>query len=769
PINLLGWALSDDPTTPGKWRFPYQEIAPNEYLVVFASGKDRAYDVEALRQDFHATPDGTFLIDLAAGTYDVRLTLGDSQRARDNVAIHVQGQVVDTVSTFAGQFVQPTYEATVDSDSGNQLAIRLEDLGGETGRAALAGLMVTPRDGGEPLRFDFGIDNSPLAEGFQRITSDDSYTPTVGRGWADGPVLSAVDRGADTAGLHTNFKLSAGGENVALVGPDGQIHSQFGPDGADYPEQFPDIAYGLASVQLPLGLEATSVAYIIPAPEDAALGRRWTGLEFDDTEWSRGDNGGISSGIGFGDDLNPANNVRAAMLGSNASLYLRQEFQVDNPADVAGLVLQMQYDDGFVAYLNGVKVADSNAPDVLTWNAEATGPNFVVADSWEEFEISPYTGALVAGTNVLAIHGLNRNPADLDMFIGAKLVASAPVNADTAVTGYLQEPTPGRFNTPIRSAAVTFDQESRFFTEPLSLRLAVDAPGATIFVTTDGTAPSEASAVYDPSQPIEIATTTLVQAISVAPGGAPSATTSVWFVTTSPGLNAFDSNLPIVVLDNFGAGRTGSLAKQLNAFAIFEPDEQTGRSRIDGSPDLVSRAGLKRRGSSTAKRDKASYALEAWDENGKQREIAPLGLPSDSDWILYAPLDFDRALIRNPLIYELSNQIGRYAVRTRFVEVYQNLDGGDLAVEDYRGVYVLMEKIKRGPDRVDITGLEPKDETEPAVSGGWMLKIDRKDPSDRGGFSAASQRIRYVDPKEADVTPRQTAWIRNYFDRMYAS
>ncbi|MFV1967915.1 MAG: lamin tail domain-containing protein, partial [Pirellulaceae bacterium] len=52
PVNLLGWSLTDDPATPDKWRFPNQEIAPNEYLVVFASGKDRAYDTEALRRDF---------------------------------------------------------------------------------------------------------------------------------------------------------------------------------------------------------------------------------------------------------------------------------------------------------------------------------------------------------------------------------------------------------------------------------------------------------------------------------------------------------------------------------------------------------------------------------------------------------------------------------------------------------------------------------------------------------------------------------------------
>ena len=73
-------------------------------------------------------------------------------------------------------------------------------------------------------------------------------------------------------------------------------------------------------------------------------------------------------------------------------------------------------------------------------------------------------------------------------------------------------------------------------------------------------------------------------------------------------------------------------------------------------------------------------------------------LPEENDWVLYAPWS-DKSLMRNVLIYELSNDMGRYAPRTRFVELYIN--------ETYKGVYVLMEKIKRDKNRVAISALEP--------------------------------------------------------------
>ena len=103
------------------------------------------------------------------------------------------------------------------------------------------------------------------------------------------------------------------------------------------------------------------------------------------------------------------------------------------------------------------------------------------------------------------------------------------------------------------------------------------------------------------------------------------------------------------------------------------------------------RVGIHVRGNTSRDFDKKSYAFETWDENDEDLDVALLGLPAEEDWVLQGPFS-DKTLIRNHLIYQLSRDIGRYAARTRFVELEIN--------GDYRGVYVLMEKIKRDDVRV---------------------------------------------------------------------
>ncbi|MFV2070440.1 MAG: chitobiase/beta-hexosaminidase C-terminal domain-containing protein, partial [Pirellulales bacterium] len=198
-----------------------------------------------LRRDFHTTPDGTFLVDLPTGSYDVRLTLGDAARTRDQVAIHLQGTLVDTVTTLAGEYATRTFTAEIGEPTGGQFALRLEDLGGETARAAIDALMITPRDGGVEQRFDFGTTGSPVEPSFTAITTTSIYSEAIGYGWQAGTVVSSQDRGVDQDELHTNFKLSAKGETIGLVSPEGAVVSQFGIDGEDYPPQVSDVSYGI--------------------------------------------------------------------------------------------------------------------------------------------------------------------------------------------------------------------------------------------------------------------------------------------------------------------------------------------------------------------------------------------------------------------------------------------------------------------------------------------------------------------------------------------
>jgi len=333
---------------------------------------------------------------------------------------------------------------------------------------------------------------------------------------------------------------------------------------------------------------------------------------------------------------------------------------------------------------------------------------------------------------------------------------------------YFSTPTPGRANGPGYadvSEEPLFSHEGGTFAGPFLLELSSPDPSAEIRYTVDGQTPTLASPKY--AGPIPIAGTKEVIARAYEPGRAPSAAVSRTYVALANDVLSFSSNLPIVLVDTSRQGVNTALAK---VSCVIIDTDGTGRARMTDLPDFYGRAGIKRRGSSTAGVAKPSYAFDVWDENNRDRDVSLLGLPEESDWILYAPFQYDRALINNALMFDLSNQIGRYAVRTRFVEMYLNANDSTVSASDYVGLYILMEKVKRGKERVEVEKLEPWDSSAPKIAGGYMLKIDRCDPGDsgfrtaRGNPTYGDGTLCYVDPKEIEITAAQSAWIRGYLN-----
>jgi hypothetical protein len=179
---------------------------------------------------------------------------------------------------------------------------------------------------------------------------------------------------------------------------------------------------------------------------------------------------------------------------------------------------------------------------------------------------------------------------------------------------------------------------------------------------------------------------------------------------------------------------------------------------------------LRVRGSSTGEFSKASYDLELWQPDSEDDRAEPLGgMPSDGDWVLYAPYYFDDALIRNSLGYELSRAIGRYAPRTRFVELYMANSGQSVGTADYLGVYVLTEEIERGAERVDVVELLPTDIAEPEVTGGYVFKRDREGEGesgiwagDGGGYFSFDEPLIAVDPEEDELVSEQVQYLARF-------
>src|SRR5262245_20452333 len=93
-----------------------------------------------LTRDFHQGHDSTFLVDLAPGTYNVTLTLGDAKDDRSNIAVWIEGtQVASGISTLPGQFLQRTFQVQVND---GQLTLRIAGLGSSTNAFALDALDI---------------------------------------------------------------------------------------------------------------------------------------------------------------------------------------------------------------------------------------------------------------------------------------------------------------------------------------------------------------------------------------------------------------------------------------------------------------------------------------------------------------------------------------------------------------------------------------------------------------------------------------------------
>lgn len=351
-------------------------------------------------------------------------------------------------------------------------------------------------------------------------------------------------------------------------------------------------------------------------------------------------------------------------------------------------------------------------------------------------------------------------------------VSYGRLGTDPRVLGYFPTPTPGRANAeggPGFAPEVEFSRIGGTFVDPFTLRLETAATGAgtaTVRYTLDGSVPTPSSLAYDPLNPPILRASTRVRARSFVPGLLPGPLRGEYYVQLNPAVVGVTSTLPLVVLHSYGGGAVPPNGEYPATVLIHEP--RAGVASLTNAPDLRTRARLNIRGSSTLFQAKRNYSVEFRDEREADRPLSPLGMPEESDWILYAPNNFEPILIHNPMAYRMSRDIGQYAPRTRFVEVYVQTATGALTTSSYAGIYVLMEKIKRSPDRVPIENLEPEHSKPPQVTGGYLLKIDRLDPGD-GGLYAGGQQMGFVDPKEEEFALPQRApqrnYIRDYLDR----
>lgn len=234
-----------------------------------------------------------------------------------------------------------------------------------------------------------------------------------------------------------------------------------------------------------------------------------------------------------------------------------------------------------------------------------------------------------------------------------------------------------------------------------------------------------------------------------------------------------DSNLPIVLIQTDTDPLT-SLPRIIpdepkvpgTMKIILRPNGARNYVADQNNPSFLhynGRIGIELRGSTSQSLPKKPYGLTTLKEdNQSTNNVSLLGLPKENDWVLNA-LAFDPSLIRDYISFTLSSELGNYAPRGRYCEVVVN--------GDYKGLYLLTEKIKIDQERVNLLKMTPLDNTLPNVSGGYITKADKTTGGDPIAWmtpSYAGVPVTYIhdSPDPEDITFQQHNYIQSQFEAL---
>jgi len=351
----------------------------------------------------------------------------------------------------------------------------------------------------------------------------------------------------------------------------------------------------------------------------------------------------------------------------------------------------------------------------------------------------------------------------------------------TSVTyDFLERPTPGTANSPARTIAqtVAFSRAAGPFTGTVSVSLSgANANQRIRYVVTAGTngatapAPTSASPLYTGALTVS-ASTVIKAAVFSESGNAMGPVTATHYLKIGASVAAFSSQLPILVIDTLGGGPLVKDGLDHSAWLYAFSAGSNGTPVFSRLPETKASLTTTVRGSTSAEFPKKSFSLKFTKADGSGAAQALLDLPAYERWALIGPWKYDLSYLNNAFVYSLSNQLGRWAPSTRFAEVYFNADGGDLTNTDYAGLYVLTDRIEDGKGRVDIKDLSPSDVAGNAVTGGYILKIDSKDPDEIGWRTThgipenGTSSVVLVYPSAGDIAPAQLTYIRDYVQAM---
>ncbi|MFC1601610.1 lamin tail domain-containing protein [Candidatus Sumerlaeota bacterium] len=590
PVDVTGWALTDDPTSPTKWLLPALTLAAGEHRLVFASGKDRRDPAGELHTNFQLDSAGEYLA----------LVEADGLIKADEFTPTYPPQKEDysygapfTKTALVAEGAEAHYQVPADGSLGvtwtgsgfvedGSWVVGSTALGYRVAAApAVAGALFVNLDAeglalgaatswsnagsaGGSFANGFGDPQVELVGGVKAVSFDGEdalvWGQTAPSGitgssdwslevWVFNPVTERLEEGMvnwsprnsgsyRVAEFNYGFRTQSGAywhsgceygwdKSVPLMGQ--WHHLVYTYDGG---------ANGIERVYQDTVLDSAEEWPLNFAPgHPVVLGQSVNGTG--DYRTNRSLTGALAvvrihdgaltpaqitanyyrDAARFGRSVGPdiATDLQAAMYGQNPSVYARLPFNATGVGLLEALELNVQYDDGFVAYLNGTEIARRNAPASPLWSSAATAEHVAGYElATETLPLSERLDLLQEGANVLAIHGMNLTAGDEDFVMLPELTAGLA----EAEEGYLESPSPGRLNGPSVVGFVAdtkFSADRGFFDAPFQLGISTATPGATIRYTTDGSWPTATHGdIY--STTMTVSATTVLRAMAYKTG-----------------------------------------------------------------------------------------------------------------------------------------------------------------------------------------------------------------------------------------------------------
>lgn len=550
-VNLAGWHLTDDAQDLDKWTFPnlsQSQLDPGEYLVVFASGQTVSPYVDSLgylHTTFALSADGEYLaltdpalnvVHAFAPTYPAQrrdvsygvlentktLTLlGDQQTAR--ALVPTNGLLDATTTGVPPAWTLPAFDASawsasaggpgVGFDFGMETAPNIPngtllpegligaDLTNPTESGALNGTIFAGSNPSSPSptgeEAPKGLDNTTTTKWLAFMPSGTFYGFRFANGQRHAVNAYTITSANDASERDPyTWTLSGSNDGINYTVVDSRSAQTFASrfetrlyefnnaTAYEYYKFDMKTRFGVTGQNQPVAIQVAEFELFANGPVD------------------------------FGPLINL--NVESAWKAAQTSVYQRIEFDVTDPGALASLRLEMQYEDGFVAYLNGKRVASSNAPSLPSFQSHATAErDDADAFASQSFNLTPYLDDLVAGKNVLAIHALNFDDASPDLVARPRVVATQLVD-ETLLPSFMAQPTPGAANVPGYAGFVAEPQVSvphGFYDAPFQLTITTATPNSQIYYTTNGLPPTPANGtLYTGPLTIGVTTTLRTQA-----------------------------------------------------------------------------------------------------------------------------------------------------------------------------------------------------------------------------------------------------------------